>query len=251
MSEHPTAEPSHPGLAAARERLVLALDVDDDVAADRLAQDLRPWFATVKVGLELFCAAGPDIVPELIDDGFKVFLDLKLADIPTTVGRAARVLGALGVSYLTIHASGGLAPLRAGVEGLAEGAARAGMPVPSALAVTVLSSDADAGLDVLGQRLEYALEAGCDGVVCGARHLPEVKRRAPELLAVVPGTRPAGVAGHDHALLVTPADALAGGADLLVIGRAVTAAPDPAAAAEALATGLAVPGDASPSREPY
>ena len=105
-----------------RSRLALALDVDDQVAAMRLAHELRPWFAVAKVGLELYSAAGPDTVAALLDEGFGVFLDLKLHDIPTTVGRAARVLGALGVSYLTAHASGGAVMLRAAVDGLADGA---------------------------------------------------------------------------------------------------------------------------------
>ncbi len=113
-----------------RNRLALALDVDDAVAAARLARQLRPWFGVAKVGLELFSAAGPRIVQSLIDDGYDVFADLKMADIPTTVNRAARVLGALGVSYLTLHAFVGPDVLRAGVEGLAEGADRAGLEPP-------------------------------------------------------------------------------------------------------------------------
>ena len=110
-----------------RGRLALALDVDDAVEAARLARQLRPWFGVAKVGLELFSAAGPEVVQSLIDNGYDVFLDLKMADIPTTVNRAARVLGALGVSYLTLHAFAGSAVLRAGVEGLAEGAEKAGL----------------------------------------------------------------------------------------------------------------------------
>ena len=127
-----------------RSRLVLALDVDDAVAAARLAKQLRPWFGTAKVGLELFSAAGPRVVQSLIDDGYDVFADLKMADIPTTVNRAARVLGALGVSYLTLHAFVGPDVLRAGVQGLLEGADKAGLEPPSALAVTVLTSDTGA-----------------------------------------------------------------------------------------------------------
>src|SRR5579875_3722816 len=132
-----------------RDRLAISLDVDDAVAAQRLALELRPWFGVVKIGLELFCASGPDIVAEMLDDGYKVFLDLKLSDIPTTVNRAARVLGALGVSYLTVHASTGETSLRAGVEGLADGAAKAGLPAPATLAVTVLTSDAESGPEIL------------------------------------------------------------------------------------------------------
>ncbi|MGH9093534.1 MAG: orotidine 5'-phosphate decarboxylase / HUMPS family protein, partial [Acidimicrobiales bacterium] len=113
-----------------RARLALAFDVDDVVAARRLAKELRPYFGVAKVGLELFSATGPDVVQTMIDQGYAVFLDLKLADIPNTVAKTARVLGALGVSYLTMHAFPGAAMLRAGVEGLAEGAHRAGLDPP-------------------------------------------------------------------------------------------------------------------------
>src|SRR5437660_11168650 len=95
-----------------RQRLAIALDVDDLVVATRLARDLRPWFGVVKVGLELYCATGPDVVVEFANAGYRVFLDLKCHDIPTTVGRAARVLGSLGASFLTLHAQGGASMLR-------------------------------------------------------------------------------------------------------------------------------------------
>ncbi len=217
-----------------RSRLALALDVDDAVAAQRLARELRGWFGVAKVGLELFSAAGPAVVQMLIDDGYEVFLDLKMADIPTTVRKAANVLGALGVSYLTLHAFAGPAVLRAGVEGLAEGAERAGLEAPRALAVTVLTSDADAPPHILAKRVTAAVEARCAGVVCAASDVAEAKEIAPRLLTVVPGLRPAGTPTHDQARSATPAEALAAGADLLVIGRAVTAAEDRPAAASAL-----------------
>lgn len=221
-----------------RSRLALALDVDDAVAAQRLAKELSPWFGVAKVGLELFSAAGPAVVQMLIDDGYDVFLDLKMADIPTTVRKAARVLGALGVSYLTLHAFAGPAVLRAGVEGLTEGAERAGLEVPSVLAVTVLTSDADAPPHILAKRVAAAAEARCAGVVCAAADVAEAKQIAPRLLAVVPGLRPAGAPTHDQARAATPADALAAGADILVVGRAVTAAADRAAAAADLVASL-------------
>ena len=221
-----------------RSRLALALDVDDAVEAQRLAKELSPWFGVAKVGLELFSAAGPSVVQMLIDDGYRVFLDLKMADIPTTVRKAARVLGALGVSYLTLHAFAGPAVLRAGVEGLTEGADLAGLEVPSALAVTVLTSDADAPPHILAKRVSAAVEARCAGVVCAASDVAEAKQVAPRLLTVVPGLRPAGTPVHDQARAATPAEALAAGADILVIGRAVTAAPDRAAAAADLVASL-------------
>jgi orotidine-5'-phosphate decarboxylase len=221
-----------------RSRLALALDVDDAVEAQRLARELRGWFGVAKVGLELFSAAGPPVVQMLIDDGYEVFLDLKMADIPTTVRKAANVLGALGVSYLTMHAFAGAAVLRAGVEGLTEGAERAGLPVPAALGVTILTSDPDAPPHILAKRVAAAVEAGCAGVVCAAADVLEAKSIAPRLLTVVPGLRPPGSPSHDQARSATPADALAAGADMLVIGRAVTAAADRPAAASALIDSL-------------
>jgi orotidine-5'-phosphate decarboxylase len=217
----------------------LALDVDDPVAAARLARQLRPWFGVAKVGLELFSGAGPSVVQLLIDEGYDVFMDLKMADIPTTVNRAARVLGALGVSYLTLHAFPGPNVLRAGVEGLIEGADKAGLPPPSALAVTILTSDPDAPPHILSKRVAAAVEARCAGVVCSTADVREAKQLAPRLLAVVPGLRPAGTPIHDHLRAATPTAAIAAGADLLVIGRAVTAAPDREAAAAALAASIA------------
>jgi orotidine-5'-phosphate decarboxylase len=215
-----------------RYRLVLALDVDDLAAAVALADRLHPWFGVVKVGLELFTAAGPAAVEKLARPDRRVFLDLKLHDIPTTVGKAARQVGRLGVGYVTLHAAGGVDMLRAGVEGLDAGAADAGLDErPVALGVTVLTSDPDAS--AFPARLDAAVAGGCGGVVCSVRELPTVKERS-RLLAVVPGIRLPGGATHDQARVGTPAEAIAAGADLLVVGRAVTAAPDPEAAAAAL-----------------
>ncbi|MGH9010884.1 MAG: orotidine 5'-phosphate decarboxylase / HUMPS family protein, partial [Acidimicrobiia bacterium] len=128
-----------------RDRLALALDVEDLAAAVALADRLHPWFGVVKVGLELFTAAGPAAVEKLARPDRRVFLDLKLHDIPTTVGKAARQVGRLGVGYVTLHAAGGVDMLRAGVDGLAAGATDAGLDDrPVALGVTVLTSDPDA-----------------------------------------------------------------------------------------------------------
>lgn len=236
--------------ADVRNRMAIALDVDDVVEAARIAREVRPWFGVAKVGLELFSAAGPDAVVEMMDAGYRVFLDLKLHDIPTTVRRAAQVIAAVGASYVTMHASGGPAMLRAGVEGLANGAANAGVEAPVALAVTVLTSDGDVPPHVLGVRVRAALEAGCGGIVCACSDLAEAKQLAPRLVAVVPGIRPAGAGRDDQARASTPQAALAAGADLLVIGRAVTAAADRARAAAELVGPLALerrrrPGDAA------
>jgi orotidine-5'-phosphate decarboxylase len=220
---------------AVRSRLALALDVDDAVAAMQLARALRPWFGVAKVGLELFTATGPDIVNRLIDENFDVFLDLKLVDIPNTVGKAARVAGSLGASYLTMYAHGGADMLRAGSEGMLEGAALAGLEEPIPLAVTILTSDGDAPAHILGTRLRLAMEAGCKGVVCAAADLKEVGLLAPRMKRIVPGIRPGLVDIHDQARAATPGEAAAGGASLLVIGRAVTQAADKAGAAAEIA----------------
>ena len=217
-----------------RDRLVLALDVDDLVLALRLARQLEPWFGVAKVGLELFSAAGPDAVSSVADLGYHVFLDLKLHDIPTTVRKAARVIGALGASYLTLHARSGPVMLRAGVEGLLEGAEAAGLPHPTALAVTILTSDGDAPPHILGHRVAAAVEAGCGGLILAADDVREAKQLAPRLLAVVPGIRMPSSDSHDQARPATPRYAFDVGADLLVVGRAVTAAADPTQAAAAL-----------------
>jgi orotidine-5'-phosphate decarboxylase len=224
----------------ARDHLAIALDVDDVVEANRLARSLRPWFSIAKVGLELYAAAGPVAISGLQQLGYQVFCDLKLHDIPTTVERASRVLGAFGVRYATLHAAGGEPMLRAGVAGLLDGAEAAGFGPPVALAVTVLTSEAVAGPAVFDHRVADAVEAECGGVVCAAAEVPAAKRMAPRLLAVVPGIRPAGAATDDQARASSPGAAIAAGADVLVVGRAVTRADDPRAAAEALAAEVAV-----------
>ena len=221
-----------------RNRLAIALDTDDLVEAQRIAREVRPWFGVAKVGLELFSAAGPDAVFTLAEEGFRIFLDLKLHDIPNTVRRAAHVIGGLGVVYLTVHATGGVVMLRAAVEGLADGAASAGLEPPVLLAVTILTSDDTAPAHVLGNRVRVALESGCRGVVCASSDVAEVRRLAPRLTVVVPGIRPAGAAADDQARPATPQTALDAGADLLVVGRPVTAAADRARAAAEAVGGL-------------
>ena len=225
---------SEPSAAAGRDRLALALDVDDLVAAIRLAKGLKDHFAVAKVGLELFSATGPDVIGALRDLGYKVFLDIKMHDIPNTVESSARVLGALGVDYVTMHAHGGADMLRAGVNGLREGASRAELDEPKSLAVTVLTSDADAPAHIMPKRVMLAAEAGCSGIVCAVSDLKDAYSYAPRLLRVVAGIRFAGTDHHDQHRAATPREAVDGGADLLVVGRAVTGADDPVAAADRL-----------------
>lgn len=230
-----SAEPKTEGLSPElRSKMALALDVDDLVEAVRLARQLSPWFGVAKVGLELYTAAGPDAVGTMLDNGFDVFLDLKLHDIPTTVGKAASVCGALGAKYLTMHAHGGPDMLKAGVEGLQRGARNAGLEDPVAVAITVLTSDANAPDHIVPNRLRVAVEAGCGGIVCSSAHLKDARELSPRTMRVVPGIRAAGGEKHDQPLAVTPGEALGEGADLLVVGRAVTLADDPAAAAAEL-----------------
>ena len=215
-----------------RDRLALALDVGGPVDAEAVARRLAPWFGIAKVGLELYAEAGPDVFERVRALGMAIFADLKLYDIPTTVERAARALGRRGVDFLNFPAAGGAAMLEAGVTGLAEGARDAGHGRPVALAVTVLTSEADvSSFDV---RLEAAERAGCDGVVCSAHEIATVKARASRLATMVPGIRLPGEPADDQARVASPAEAMGEGADWLVVGRAVTAAGDPEAAAEAV-----------------
>jgi len=234
MAEEPAQSPADSPAPSPEvsERLALALDVDDLVAAVRLARRLQGHFGVAKIGLELFAAAGPEVITAVADLGYRIFLDLKLHDIPTTVHKAARVIGAYGVQYLTAHALGGTDMLRGAVEGLEEGAAGADVDRPSLLAITVLTSHAPAPPDVMAARLETAAEARCQGIVCAVGALAEARRSQPALFKVTPGIRLPGDAANDQAGPAGPAAALRGGADLLVIGRSVTHADDPVEAAQ-------------------
>lgn len=222
----------------ARDRLAVALDTDDLVVAVRIAQAVRPHVAVAKVGLELYSAVGPDAVHALTDIGMEVFVDLKLHDIPTTVARSARVLGTQGARWVNAHAAGGVDMLRAFVEGLREGADDAGLAQPVALAVTVLTSDRDAPPSLLAERAGLAAAAGCGGVVCAVNDIATIRAAEPDLRCVTPGIRPADASLDDQSRVATPAQALLAGSDLLVIGRPITGADDPGAAAAAIAATL-------------
>jgi orotidine-5'-phosphate decarboxylase len=217
-----------------RDRLCLALDTDDLVEATRRARSIGPWFGTVKVGLELFASAGPEAITAMQELGLRVFVDLKLHDIPSTVHRTARVLGSLGVSYVTFHAHGGVDMLRAGVAGMVEGAEAAQVAAPVSLAVTVLSSDDTAPPHVVPARIRTAIDGGCAGLVCAVADVASARSLAPELFVVATGIRIAGDPHHDQRRIATPGEAFAAGADLLVLGRSVTSAGDPVATAAAL-----------------
>lgn len=217
---------------------IVALDTVDTDGAARVAAAVGGRAAAVKLGLEFFAARGPEGVGAVARAGPPVFLDLKLHDIPNTVAGAVRALAPLRPFMLTVHAAGGRAMMRAAAE-----AAAAHERPPKVVGVTALTS-LDAGdlaaagvagpvPDQVLRLAALAREAGLDGVVCSAAEAAAVRRETgPGFLIVVPGIRPAGAPAHDQKRTATPRDALAAGADYLVIGRAVTGAPDPAAALE-------------------
>ncbi|MBV1796258.1 orotidine-5'-phosphate decarboxylase [Siccirubricoccus sp. G192] len=232
-----------PGNSVAR--LIAALDTADLAHAEALAAALAPRCGLLKVGLELFTAAGPEAVRRIAARA-PVFLDLKLHDIPNTVAGAVRGLLPLRPAMLTLHAAGGTAMLAAARQAAeAGGAAR-----PILLAVTVLTSLDAPGLadtGVAGSPVEQvlrlgrlALAAGADGLVCSPQEVAALRAAlGPEPLLVVPGVRPAGSAAGDQARTATPSEAVAAGADWIVLGRPLTGAADPAAAAVAIAESLA------------
>jgi orotidine-5'-phosphate decarboxylase len=214
--------------------LIVALDLSDLARAEELAAALAGSVGMLKVGLELFTAAGPEAVRR-IGRHADVFLDLKLHDIPTTVERAARNAARLGAAMLTVHALGGEAMVEAAVRGSAAGAGEAGRPPPLVAAVVVLSSQAGEGLASPASLAFEARAAGARAVVVSGEDVRTVRQVLGEQVRlVVPGVRPAGTDGHDHARVLTPGEAMARGADHLVVGRPVTEAPDPVAAARAL-----------------
>jgi orotidine-5'-phosphate decarboxylase len=227
--------------APARELIALAADLPLDEALP-LYRRVSKHVGWVKVGLSLFVAHGPRAVKVFLDEGAKVFLDLKLHDIPNTVQLAARAAAELGVGLLTVHAQGGAAMLRAAVAGAAEGAAASQRSAPRILAVTVLTSLADAdlspgeGVAAAALRLSgVAVAAGVGGLVCSPREVEALRRaHGAELFLCTPGIRPVGAAANDQARAETPAFARAAGASLLVVGRPIYAAEDPLRAAAAI-----------------
>ena len=231
-------------------RIIVALDVPDASAALALAARLDASKCSLKVGKELFTAAGPGLVRELAGRGFRVFLDLKFHDIPNTVAQACAAATRLGVWMLNVHASGGSAMMEAARDAVSRTAAEAGLPRPLLIAVTVLTSLSASDLAEIGiaaspeeqvLRLARLAQAqGLDGVVCSAREAAALRRAlGPAFTLVTPGIRPAGSAANDQARVTTPAEAIAAGADVLVIGRPIAAAPDPLAALDAIRASIA------------
>lgn len=225
--------------------IIVALDLPTAEEAVRLAKSVADFVAGFKVGLELLMGPGPGLIGVIDQLGKPVFVDAKLHDIPNTVSRAARQLGQAGARWVTAHAAGGLEMLEAATEGLSSGAR--GRPA-GILAITVLTSLNDAMLAHSGvpvtagkltsKRSKLAAEAGVEGVVCSVKELGVVNEVAPDLLKVTPGIRPLGQDAGDQQRVATPVEAIRRGSNLLVVGRPITRAADPRAAAEDIATSL-------------
>ena len=228
------------------DRLIVALDVDSQVQAERLAERLDGLVRRFKIGSQLFTAGGPAVVEAIQKRGAEVFLDLKFHDIPNTVAGAAREAARLGVFMFNVHASGGLAMMKAAADGVAAAAVELSVRRPLAIAVTVLTSLDRAALhrelgvtsSVEGHVLhlaELAREAGLDGTVASPVEIAAIRRSLGAAWVIVtPGVRPAGSEAGDQSRVATPGAATRAGADYLVVGRPITGAPDPAVAAAAI-----------------
>ena len=230
-------------------RVIVALDFPESESALAFAGSLSPGSCKLKVGKELFTAAGPQLVEELVTRGFEVFLDLKFHDIPNTVSRACSAAARLGVWMLNVHALGGAAMMQAAREGLADASDR-----PLLIAVTVLTSMTDSDLREIGitsgsedsvlRLAGLANDSGLDGVVCSAHEAGAIRERFGEqFLRVTPGIRLAGNAADDQKRVMTPARAMRGGASYLVVGRPVTRADEPAAVLRRIENELQENGD--------
>ena len=226
-------------------RVFVALDFENPMRALALADRLDPRACGLKVGKEMFVVGGPEPVRWMVERGFAVFLDLKFHDIPNTVAQACAAATRLGVAMLNVHAGGGRAMLSAAREGVTRAAQASGRASPLLIAVTVLTSLADADLRDVGvadgaaahavRLARLARDCGLDGVVCSALEAPAMRAAfGPSFALVTPGIRPAGTARNDQARIITPEAAVASGADYLVVGRPVTQAADPVAALAAI-----------------
>ena len=230
-----------------RDRIIVALDADAHVSLG-IAREIAGHVEYVKVGMTLFYSEGPSIVARLSEMGFKIFLDLKLPDIPHQVRGAAESISRLGVSMLTVHAAGGVEMMRAAVEGACAGAEECDFVAPDVLAVTVLTSMDDESLRSVGVNAapaqqvallaDRAREAGVQGVVCSPLEAADMRGAlGREALVVTPGVRPAGAAAGDQARVATPQQAVADGASHVVIGRPVTEATSPVLALDEIVDG--------------
>ncbi len=233
-----------------KQRLIVALDLADPAKARTLATLLAPEVGMFKVGKQLFVNAGPNVVRMIHDLGGEVFLDLKFHDIPNTVAAAAVEATRLGVRLFNVHISGGREMMRQTAAAVAEVCGKEGLRRPSVLGVTVLTSLDGSDLEALGIRngvpaqvvrlAGMAQEAGLAGVVCSAQEVPEIRRACGDsFMLVTPGIRPAGQQAGDQKRVMTPGDAVRAGIDFIVVGRPITAADDPVAAARSLVAEMA------------
>ncbi len=240
----------------AMDRVFAAIDTPDAARAARLVAALRGEVGGVKTGTELFTAQGPDGV-RAVARGERLFLDLKFHDIPNTVAGAVRSAVHLRPFCLTLHASGGRAMMEAAAEAAREAAEELEVARPKLLGVTVLTSLDGSDLEAVGQRgpaadqvrrlAELAQDAGLDGVVCSPREIEILRAdHGPGFILLVPGIRPSWAASGDQKRVTTPGEAIADGADYLVIGRPITAQADPRAAARRIAAELAQAPDSDP-----
>ena len=224
------------------DRLIVALDVASAAEAQKLVTSIGDNAAIYKIGKQLFTSEGPSLVRDLVSSGRKVFLDLKYHDIPNTVASAVRAAADLKVHMLTVHALGGSKMLRAAEEASAQSTSK-----PLVLAVTVLTSMTDEDLAEIGisasaqeqvvRLAKLAQKAGLGGLVASPSELKALGQAVGQAMKIVtPGVRPAGSDKGDQARVATPAEAIANGADYIVVGRPITAASDPAAAAKAILT---------------
>lgn len=221
-------------------KIIVALDYAEASKALQLVQRLDPGLCRLKVGKELFTAAGPALVEQLVGKGYGVFLDLKFHDIPNTVAKACAAASRLGVWMLNVHASGGITMMQAARDGVAKTGKS-----PKLIAVTVLTSMDQTTLNQVGiqgsledqvlRLARIAQQAGLDGVVCSAQEASALRMAlGQDFCLVTPGIRPANASADDQARIVTPAEALRLGASYLVIGRPITQAPDPLMALQAI-----------------
>lgn len=233
-------------MSRAENPIIAALDVSEARAALDLARRLLPHVGGFKVGLELLMGPGPAAIAAVAGLGKPVFADAKLHDIPNTVARAARALGAVGARWVTVHGTGGGAMLEAAASGLRQGA---GGHEAGILVVTVLTSLSAADMAAVGlagtpgrqvaRVAKVAASSGAEGVVCSVQELGDVAQVAPQLVRITPGIRARSDHNDDQARVATPGEAIRRGADWIVVGRSLTRATDPAAAAEAMLEELA------------
>ena len=232
------------------QRTFVALDTTDVDHAEKLAESLKDHVGGMKVGKEFFTACGPAGVERIVACGMPVFLDLKFHDIPNTVAGAIRAAARLRPFMVNVHATGGGEMMRAALDAAREGGAAQGCAAPLVIAVTVLTSLNDEDLHRVGisdsahdqvlRLADLAQLCGLDGVVCSAREASALKEQnGPDFKLVVPGIRPAWASGDDQKRIVTPARAVADGADYLVIGRPITGAENPVDAADKVCAEIA------------